>query len=88
LTNNAEKKDNADLICVSHLRWNFVFQRPQHLMTRLARERRVFFFEEPLFDAEQSHLQIDRDQNAQSGPAGPLRLGRVLPQHDENSVSA
>lgn len=34
------------LICFSHLRWDFVFQRPQHLMTRLARDRRVFFFEE------------------------------------------
>ena len=40
----------ADLICLSHLRWNFVFQRPQHLMTRYARNRRVYFVEEPLFD--------------------------------------
>jgi len=38
-----------------------VFQRPQHLMTRFASERRVFFFEEPLFDAEQSHVKIHRD---------------------------
>jgi UDP-galactopyranose mutase len=38
------------LICLSHLRWNFVFQRPQHLMTRCARERRVFFVEEPIFE--------------------------------------
>jgi UDP-galactopyranose mutase len=38
-----------DLICFSHLRWNFVFQRPQHLMTRCARDRRVYFFEEPEF---------------------------------------
>jgi UDP-galactopyranose mutase len=37
----------ADLICFSHLRWNFVFQRPQHLMIRAARSRRVFFWEEP-----------------------------------------
>jgi UDP-galactopyranose mutase len=40
---------DADLICLSHLRWHFVFQRPQHLMTRCARERRVFFVEEPVF---------------------------------------
>ncbi len=39
-----------DLVCLSHLRWNFVFQRPQHLMTRFAAERRVFFVEEPIFD--------------------------------------
>jgi glycosyltransferase involved in cell wall biosynthesis len=37
-----------DLVCLSHLRWDFVFQRPQHLMSRFARERRVFFVEEPL----------------------------------------
>jgi UDP-galactopyranose mutase len=37
-----------DLVCLSHLRWNFVFQRPQHLMTRCARDRRVFFVEEPV----------------------------------------
>jgi UDP-galactopyranose mutase len=35
------------LICFSHLRWNFVFQRPQHLMSRFAAERRVIFWEEP-----------------------------------------
>jgi UDP-galactopyranose mutase len=38
-----------DLVCLSHLRWNFVFQRPQHLMTRCARDRRVFFVEEPIY---------------------------------------
>jgi glycosyltransferase involved in cell wall biosynthesis len=36
-----------DLVCISHLRWDFVFQRPQHLLTRAARERRVFYIEEP-----------------------------------------
>jgi UDP-galactopyranose mutase len=40
-----------DVICFSHLRWDFVFQRPQHLMTRCAREcRRLFFFEEPIYE--------------------------------------
>ena len=34
-------------ICFSHLRWGFVFQRPQHLMSRLARMGRVIFWEEP-----------------------------------------
>jgi UDP-galactopyranose mutase len=36
------------LICFSHLRWDFVFQRPQHLMTRFARARKVIFWEEPM----------------------------------------
>src|SRR5207302_6293298 len=51
----------ADLVCLSHLRWNFVFQRPQHLMTRFASERRVFFVEEPLFDSSRPQLAIRRD---------------------------
>jgi UDP-galactopyranose mutase len=40
----------TDLLCFSHLRWNFVFQRPQHLMTRFGRDRRVFYIEEPIFE--------------------------------------
>ncbi len=36
------------LICFSHLRWDFVTQRPQHLMKRFAAGRRVFFWEEPI----------------------------------------
>jgi len=41
------------VICFSHLRWDFVFQRPQHLMSRFAKGgRRVLFFEEPIRAAE------------------------------------
>ncbi len=36
-----------DLLVFSHLRWDFVYQRPQHLLSRLAHDRRVFFVEEP-----------------------------------------
>ncbi|MXV50578.1 glycosyltransferase [Pedobacter sp. HMF7647] len=39
------------LICFSHLRWNFVYQRPQHLMSCLAKTANIFYFEEPVFDA-------------------------------------
>src|SRR3954470_9772532 len=50
-----------DLLCLSHLRWNFVFQRPQHLMTRCARDGRVFYVEEPEFHSHITPcLQIDR----------------------------
>ncbi|MDB5691782.1 MAG: UDP-galactopyranose mutase, partial [Alphaproteobacteria bacterium] len=43
----ARQTDDHTLICFSHLRWNFVFQRPQHLMSRFAEARRVIFWEEP-----------------------------------------
>ena len=49
-----------DLICFSHLRWNFVYQRPQHLLSRFAKNQRVFFIEEPVFDAESDFYAIDQ----------------------------
>ncbi|HEX8571775.1 MAG TPA: UDP-galactopyranose mutase [Allosphingosinicella sp.] len=42
-----QQVSNHTLICFSHLRWNFVFQRPQHLMSRFAEAGRVIFWEEP-----------------------------------------
>ncbi len=38
----------TDLLVFSHLRWDFVYQRPQHILSRLAQQRRVFYIEEPL----------------------------------------
>lgn len=38
----------SDIVCLSHLRWGFVYQRPQHLLSRFARHGRVFFVEEPV----------------------------------------
>jgi len=35
------------LLCYSHLSWNFVYQRPQHLLTRFSKFYQVFYFEEP-----------------------------------------
>jgi len=43
-------------LCFSHLRWDFVFQRPQHLMSRFARDMAVVFCEEP--------IEIERGQAA------------------------
>ena len=40
------------LVCFSHLRWDFVYQRPQHLLSRAARDREVLFIEEPIFEAD------------------------------------
>ena len=59
----ANRGDNAirstDLFCFSHLRWDFVYQRPQHLLSRCAQDRRVFFWEEPIFDgAGAGHLEV------------------------------
>ncbi|MGH9853614.1 MAG: hypothetical protein ACREBD_27560 [Blastocatellia bacterium] len=49
-----------DLVCLSHLRWDAVYQRPQHLMSRCAFERRVYFVEEPVFSDSIPRLEISR----------------------------
>ncbi|ONF95104.1 UDP-galactopyranose mutase precursor [Sphingomonas jeddahensis] len=54
----------ATLICFSHLRWRFVFQRPQHLMSRFAATYRVIFWEEAVHPegCATPALQIDEDE--------------------------
>jgi UDP-galactopyranose mutase len=46
------------LIVFSHLRWDFVYQRPQQLLSRLAKKYRVFFVEEPVFDEAPAHWEF------------------------------
>lgn len=41
----------SDLVCFSHLRWDFVFQRPQHLLSKFAKQYRVFYIEETNFSS-------------------------------------
>jgi UDP-galactopyranose mutase len=53
----------VDVVCISHLRWDFVYQRPQHLLSRCARDRRVFFVEEPTFDTGPARLDVCRRQD-------------------------
>jgi glycosyltransferase involved in cell wall biosynthesis len=50
----------ATLLCFSHLRWNFVFQRPQHLMCRFSRDMDVIYWEEPIDIGakETAYLQV------------------------------
>lgn len=53
-----------DLVCFSHLRWDFVYQRPQHLLSRFAKKGRVFFIEEPIFYDGESFLEVSpREDN-------------------------
>ena len=50
-----------ELICFCHIRWNFVYQRPQHLMTRFSQHNRVFFIEEPFFESSgNSFMEVNK----------------------------
>ena len=45
---SAPEDGRPTLLCFSHLRWDFVFQRPQHLMSRFADDMTVIYWEEPV----------------------------------------
>ncbi|MDO7875405.1 glycosyltransferase family 1 protein [Hymenobacter sp. ASUV-10] len=55
-----------DLVCFAHLNWDFVWQRPQHLMTRFAQHGRVFYVEEAFYhndDLIEPHMEVKERQN-------------------------
>lgn len=49
-----------DIICLSHIKWNFVYQRPQHLLNRFAINNRVFVIEEPVYEAKSDYYEISK----------------------------
>ena len=55
-------RDTPAIVCFSHLRWNFVFQRPQHLMTRFARSHTVYYVEEPVWVDSARHGWLEENQ--------------------------
>jgi UDP-galactopyranose mutase len=62
-----------DVVCLSHLRWDWVWQRPQHLLSRCARSRRVFYVEEAVPDGD-TRLEIDET------PSGVLVITPHVPE--------
>ena len=47
------------LIVQSHLRWDFVWQRPQQILSRLAERQPVLFVEEPVFMDDAAEPRLD-----------------------------
>ena len=45
------------LIVFCHLRWDFVYQRPQQLLSRLAENYKVAFVEEPIFSSGEPFMK-------------------------------
>ena len=66
-----EAADKPLLICFSHLRWQFVTQRPQHLLNRAAKTFQVIYWEEPDYSAAQ--LQPALHVEGEAGGVGVVR---------------
>ena len=71
-------RTQADLVCVSHLWWDWVWQRPQQLMSRLARHSRVFWVEEPRLGVGPPGEGFELGE-----PWPNLRVGRLVSRSDE-----
>ena len=55
-------RERPAIVCFSHLRWHFVHQRPQHLMTRFARSQAVYYIEEPVWEEAARHGWLESSQ--------------------------
>jgi UDP-galactopyranose mutase len=67
---------DAVLLCLSHLRWGFVYQRPQHLMSRAALGQTVLFFEEPVHREEEASARLEVTRQS----CGVIVVVPVLPR--------
>jgi len=88
--NKNEHPQNYDIAVFCHLRWQFVYQRPQHLISRMAKSMKVLFIEEPIaFEADQEntanlimvndnlHILQPRVQSIED-------IAHILPQYIKN----
>lgn len=76
LSRRAPDPSDCDLlICFSHLRWNFVYQRPQHLLGRAAADYTVWFWEEPLVERTVSTPRL----HVEAQPSGVTVIVPLLP---------
>ncbi len=72
-----------DLICISHLRWDFVWQRPQQLLSRLAQQYRILFVEEPVTDTAIDEPYLETYPGPTPG-AEPVTVARLHYPSAEN----
>ena len=73
-----------DLLCFSHLRGYFDYQRTTHLMERVGRGHRFFFVEEPVFDSSEPRLEVtERAQKNVQVLVAHLPWGPTEEQHSE-----
>lgn len=72
---DADRRDSFPIIVHCHLRWDFVWQRPQQIFSRLARNHRILFIEDPVIAEGEPHLAISEPQD------NVVVLVPQIPQH-------
>lgn len=80
---------NYDMIVFCHLRWQFVYQRPQHLISRLSATMNILLVEEPVhLNSEESGKLIkvsDSLHILQPNVKDIESIGDILPQYVKNT---
>ena len=56
------RREDAPIIVHCHLRWDFVWQRPQQILSRLARNHPVLFVEDPVHDLGPARLDVTQPE--------------------------
>lgn len=80
------QRTRPTLLCLSHLRWGFVYQRPQHVMSRLARDYDVIFFEEPVFEDLAEDRATPRLDHSQPAPGIEVIVPRLAHGLSEEQI--
>lgn len=76
-----------DMIVFCHLRWDFVYQRPQHIISRLAEGYKILVVEEPIpFNPSEKSTFSVRSVNSQIDICQPhvehmAEIGKYLKKH-------
>ncbi|MGY3264604.1 glycosyltransferase [Lysobacter sp. HA35] len=68
-------RDDFPIIVHCHLRWDFVWQRPQQIFSRLAKKHPILFIEDPVIAEGEPHLAIDEPY------PNLVRIVPQIPQH-------
>ncbi|MFZ5656005.1 MAG: glycosyltransferase [Pseudomonadota bacterium] len=68
-------RENFPIIVHCHLRWDFVWQRPQQIFSRLAQQHRVLFIEDPVIADGEPRLDLTEPY------PNVVRLVPQIPQH-------
>ena len=69
-----------DVVCVSHLWWDWVWQRPQQLLSRLAARWPVFWVDEPRLQIGPAGDRFEVDE-----PLPGVRVARLLSRHEPSA---
>ena len=70
-----------DLIAFTHIKWNFVYQRPQHLLSRFAHYYRVFVIEEPVYNGPESFYELSHNHDSNLWLV-TLHISKETPSHE------